>query len=254
MVVNNELVNKIQEWADKYETASFIIDDPIRFPRKYSGRDAEVSGFITSWLSFGSRKMIIRAAEKLDKEFDGSPYEWLMDRRYINYKGNLKKVYRFLSYYDLYKLCDRLRSLYMGFKTMEDMVLTPPERPLVVKLTYLFSGINGIPVCIMDGSACKRLCMFLRWMVRKDSPVDLGIWRNVNPKDLIIPLDVHVHKMALELGLTSRKKADMKAAIEVTEVMRQIFPEDPTRGDFALFGCGIEREREILTKKIKVIT
>lgn len=86
--------------------------------------------------------------------------------------------------------------------------------------------------------------MFLRWMVRKDSPVDLGIWQRVDPKDLIIPLDAHVHNVALELGLTSRKRADMKAAMEVTEAMGQIFPDDPARGDFALFGYGIEKIKD----------
>jgi uncharacterized protein (TIGR02757 family) len=244
MIINNELAIEIREWADKYETADFISSDPVQFPRRYSGRDAEVSGFITSWLSFGNRKAIIGAAERMDREFGGSPYGWLMDRQYVKYKGNMKKVYRFLSYYDLYNFCSRLKSLYMGFETMEDMVLTSPKRPPVTKLAYLFSGINGIPVCVEGGLACKRLSMFLRWMVRKDSPVDLGIWQRVDPKDLIIPLDVHVHNVALELGLTSRKRVDMKAAMEVTEAMRQIFPDDPARGDFALFGYGIEKIKD----------
>ena len=241
MVVNNELVNKIQEWADKYETVSFIIDDPIRFPKKYSGRDAEVSGFITSWLSFGNRKAIIGAAGRMDREFDGSPYGWLMDRQYVKYKGNVKKVYRFLSYHDLYTLCSRLESLYTKFETMEDMVLSRGKGLPIMKLACLFQGINGIPICSMDGSACKRLCMFLRWMVRKGSPVDLGIWRRIDPRDLIIPLDTHVHNAALELGLTKRKRADMKAAMEVTGAMMKVFPEDQARGDFALFGHGIEK-------------
>lgn len=100
MIINNELAIEIREWADKYETADFIASDPVQFPRRYSGRDAEVSGFITSWLSFGNRKAIIGAAERMDREFGGSPYGWLMDRQYVKYKGNMKKVYRFLSYYD----------------------------------------------------------------------------------------------------------------------------------------------------------
>lgn len=156
MIINNELAIEIREWADKYETADFISSDPVQFPRRYSGRDAEVSGFITSWLSFGNRKATIGAAERMDREFGGSPYGWLMDRQYVKYKGNMKKVYRFLSYYDLYNFCSRLKSLYMGFETMEDMVLTSPKRPPVTKLAYLFSGINGIPVCVEGGSACKN--------------------------------------------------------------------------------------------------
>lgn len=244
-MIDDKLIDMLKCMADKYETADFIASDPVQFPRRYSGRDAEVSGFITSWLSFGNRKAIIGAAERMDREFGGSPYGWLTDRQYVKYKGNPKKVYRFLSYHDLYNLCSRLNALYMGFETMEDVVLTSPKRPPVVKLAYLFSGINGIPVCVEGGSACKRLSMFLRWMVRKDSLVDLGIWQRVDPKDLIIPLDVHVHNAALELKLTRRSKADMRAAMEITEAMRQVFPEDPVRGDFALFGYDIEKTNNL---------
>lgn len=94
MIINNELAIEIREWADKYETAYFISSDPVQFPRRYSWRDAEVSGVITSWLSFGNRKAIIGAAERMDREFGGSPYGWLMDRQYV-------KVYNYLKYNDM---------------------------------------------------------------------------------------------------------------------------------------------------------
>ena len=93
MIINNELAIEIREWADKYETADFISSDPVQFPRLYSWRDAEVSGFITSWLSFGNRKAIIGAAERMDREFGGSPYGWLMDRQYVkvyNYQNIIR--------------------------------------------------------------------------------------------------------------------------------------------------------------------
>lgn len=93
MIINNELAIEIREWADKYETADFISSDPVQFPRRYSGRDAEVSGFITSWLSLGNRKAIIGAAERMDREFCGSPYGWLMDRQYVkvyNYQNIIR--------------------------------------------------------------------------------------------------------------------------------------------------------------------
>lgn len=86
---HDKLAIEIRKLADKYETADFIASDPIQFPRRYSGRDAEVSGFITSWLSFGNRRAIIGAAERMDREFDGSPYGWLMDRRYVKYRGGI---------------------------------------------------------------------------------------------------------------------------------------------------------------------
>ena len=94
MIINNELAIEIREWADKYETADFISSDPVQFQRRYSGRDEEVSGFVTSWLSFGNRKAIIGAAERMDREFGGSPYGWLMDRQYV-------KVYNYLKYNDM---------------------------------------------------------------------------------------------------------------------------------------------------------
>ena len=93
MIINNDLAIEIREWADKYETADFISSDPVQFQRRYSGRDEEVSGFVTSWLSFGNRKAIIGAAERMDREFGGSPYGWLMDRQYVkvyNYQNIIR--------------------------------------------------------------------------------------------------------------------------------------------------------------------
>lgn len=103
----------------------------------------------------------------------------------------------------------------------------------------MFDNITGFTK--NDKSACKRLNMLLRWMVRKNSPVDLGLW-DINPSKLIIPVDTHVRRMALELGLTKRKQADMKTAIEITNAMREIWPDDPAKGDFALFGYGINHK------------
>lgn len=109
-------------------------------------------------------------------------------------------------------------------------------------ISYLiacFHGIKGFPKS--NFSACKRLNMLLRWMSRKNSPVDLGLW-DIKPSKLIIPLDTHVHRIALDLGLTKRKQADMKTALEITDAMREIWPEDPAKGDFALFGYGVNNK------------
>ena len=93
-----------------------------------------------------------------------------------------------------------------------------------------------------NAPACKRMHLMLRWLVRHNSPVDIGIWSFLDQSRLLIPLDTHVHRIALELGLTSRKSADMKTAVEITETMKEIFPYDPSRGDFALFGYGVEHK------------
>ena len=113
---------KLIEWANKYEVASFIANDPVQFPRKHIGKRAEISGFITSWLSFGNRKAIIKAADWLDKDFCDDPYCWLMTKQYNLYYNDHRKFYRFLSYDDLYRLGERLYRLYEDFERMEDMV------------------------------------------------------------------------------------------------------------------------------------
>lgn len=195
---------KFIEWADKYEVEGFIANDPVQFPRKHIGKRAEISGFITSWLSFGNRKAIIKAADWLDKDFCDDPYCWLMTKQYNFYYNDHRKFYRFLSYDDLYRLGDRLHRLYEDFERMEDMVVAWSDKTPVQALSAYFNGINGIPD-YDKGSACKRLCMFLRWMVRRNSPVDMGVWRKVSPDSLIVPLDTHVHRMALELGFDEQR-------------------------------------------------
>lgn len=236
-VIKQQLI----DWAARYESPAFIVDDPIQFPRKHIGKRAEISGFITSWLSFGNRKAIIKAADWLDKDFCDDPYCWVMTKQYNFYYNDHRSFYRFLTYDDLYRLGKRLQRLYDNFERMEDMVITQSDKTPVEALSNYFKDINGIPDC-SKGSACKRLCMFVRWMTRQNSPVDMGVWKRISPANLIIPLDTHVHRMALELGLTKRKQADMKTAVEITNALKAIFPNDPVKGDFALFGYGVEHK------------
>ena len=226
-----------------YESSEFVQNDPVQFPRKYSGVQAEISGFITSWISFGNRNAIIKTAEQLDQEFCGNPYQWAMRGEYSKYAGNHRKMYRFLSYHDLYLLGERLRRLYSDYDSMEDMIIAQGLESPVQAIADYFKGINGIPD-YSKGSACKRICMFLRWMVRRNSPVDMGLWVKLNPKSLIIPLDTHVHRIAVKWGFTRRKHADMKAAIEITQLFKRRYPNDPVKGDFLLFGYGIEHKNE----------
>lgn len=235
-----ELDAILRGWAGQYNNPDFIKSDPIQFPHKYDGRKAEVSGFITAWLSFGNRKAIVEKAGEIDASFMGDPYSWVMTRDYRNHFNNHGKIYRFLSHHDLYLLGKRLHELYMSYETMEEYVMSQLDKHPVQSLSEYFHGINGI-ADYGKGSACKRLCMFLRWMVRNDGLVDMGLWQHISPTELIIPLDTHVHKVALELGITDRKQADMKTAMMITDYFRGLFPEDPALGDFSLFGVGINR-------------
>ena len=245
--MDEQLTAKLKEWAGTYNVKSFIPDDPVQFPHRFTEkRDIEISAFITSWISYGRRELILRKADWLHSRMGGSPYEWVLSGRYRELvsdvpAGKRDTFYRFYTHSDLCALCDRLKEIYGRYDSLEDASAASPYPNPVLKLQDLFSGINGIPV--MGGtSACKRLAMFLRWMIRTDGIVDFGIWKTAfYPRQLIIPLDTHVHQISLELGLTQQRTATLKTALEITEALSHIFPDDPCLGDFALFGYDINK-------------
>lgn len=240
------LNENLKRWEEQYETAEFIQSDPVQLPHRYDSRvNIEISAFVTAWIAWGSRKQIIHKADFIDREiFKGAPFHYIMGTDYEykkqdwnQYKGDKTKFYRTFTYADFHDLCARLFDIYTSAESMEAALFKSDKKPLQA-LFDLFGSVNGIP----DGStqsACKRLCMFLRWMCRKGSPVDFGLWTVCDPRNLIIPLDTHVHKQAIRLGLTTRRTRDLRTAIEITDRFAEIFPDDPTKGDFALFGYGV---------------
>lgn len=238
--MKEKLKNNLILWASLYETKEFVKDDPIRFPHEVanrggSRRDIEISAILSSWLAYGSRTQFCSRLEALHGMMGYKPYEYLNSYSWRKFKDCHDTLYRFFSYHDFYLLMDRIVDLYDW-----DLFEFDDDDDPLHYLIFCFRELNGFP---KDGtSACKRLNMLLRWMVRKNSPVDLGLW-NIDPAKLIIPLDTHVHRMALDLGLTKRKQADMKTALEITDAMREIWPDDPSKGDFALFGYGIEHTK-----------
>ena len=228
--------------ADRYETEEFIQNDPIHFPhgvakRGGSRRDIEISAILSSWLAYGNRKQFCSALQALHELMGYKPFEYLYSQSWRIFKDCDSTMYRFNTYHDLYALMERLEILYSRDAfSFEDK---PSKYHPISYLIACFHDIKGFPKS--NFSACKRLNMLLRWMARKDSPVDLGLW-NIKPSNLIIPVDTHVHRMALELGLTKRRQADMKTALEITDAMREIWPKDPAKGDFALFGYGVNNK------------
>lgn len=241
---------KLREWADRYETADFIKSDPVQFPRlaaqdlnlshltEKEQRRIETVAVITSWLAYGNRKQIIKTAAML--------FEIVYNKHFIEYgcykqfENDNRTLYRFFRWSDLFELCERLSIIYAVYPTLESYVLRMSNNPLE-GMIHAFRGVKGFP--INKTSACKRLCMLLRWLVRRNSPVDIGCWTSFDASSLITPLDTHVHRMAVELGLTKRNTADMTTALEITKALREVFPDDPTKGDFALFGYGVEHQR-----------
>ena len=247
MNMEEKTINLLRELADKYETPEFIENDPIQIPHRYTDkRDIEISAFVTAWISWGNRTSIIRAADFIDREiFKCKPYEFIMNiRNFEDFQNDSRKIYRTFAYSDFYNLCEMLHMLYSIDDNMENYTQYTSEFPHpMFALSDYFHGIKGIPY-YENKSSCKRLNMFLRWMCRKNSPVDFGIW-DYDPKDLIIPLDVHVMRSIKALGLAQRMSPSFNTANEVTAAMIDVFPNDPCRADFALFGYGKDILRKI---------
>lgn len=228
-----------------YEQKEFITSDPIQFPHRYTRKeDIEISAFIAAWMAYGSRKVFLGKLEKLHSEMNefGGPYDFIKYQGFRTIDPSIADdcLYRFYKWGDYYELCEKLSELYSkgGLES-----LFSPQKSLsenVLELCNFFEGVNGIPVP-GSTSANKRLYMFLRWMVRRNSPVDFGIWKKLKPSDLIIPLDTHVYQESRKMGLTHRNAADLKTAVEITSHLAEIWPDDPVKGDFALYGLGIDR-------------
>ncbi|MBP5732119.1 MAG: TIGR02757 family protein [Bacteroidaceae bacterium] len=230
--------------AHRYNTPEFILTDPVQFPHRYTDkRDIEISAFVTSWISWGNRKQIIKTAEHIDTQiFKSQPFKFLMSCGWRHYRDDTRCLYRTVRYSDFFQLMERMHAIYTQHPDLEAAVnlhISNSKLQIHHALSILFCGINGIADAT-KGSPCKRLWFFLRWMVRRDGIVDFGIWRTINPTDLIIPLDTHVFNMARTMGLTTRCSADIRTAREITDRLREVFPDDPVLGDFALFGYGID--------------
>lgn len=235
-----EFKSDLKRWAEQYNTPAFIENDPVQFPRKYINNqaDAEVSGLLTALISFGIRKQIIKKAQELDDMFQGSPVEWIIAERYWrNIPNNDNSFYRTVSNAQMIKWCIAINHMISIHGSIEDCISFSCKVDCNTPHFELKSllGFN-------ENSAAKKVAMFLRWMVRNDGIVDLGLWRRMSSKDLIIPLDTHVHRMALELDITKRKTTDIKTAQEITDYFKTIWPNDPCLGDFALFGYGVNNK------------
>lgn len=245
--------------ADKYETASFCTEDPSQFLRWYtsqglSAADAtpatEAASFIAALLAFGSRTQFIPKIRQILQTADktsGNIKNWLTSRAYKKtFPTGSKKFYRFYSYDDMQIFFDELAdllnksgSLGQYFKSQWEKTDGSPQSQLADLISQAFPKSSIVPKG--RTSANKRLHMFLRWMVRTNSPVDLGLWTWYSPALLIIPLDTHVMQEAQKLDLLpSKATASRKTAILLTKKMEEIFPGDPTRADYALFGLGVD--------------
>ncbi len=261
--INEELKIKLRNLADKYEVPSFTEEDPSQFLRWYqpeaglgSVADVEAASFIAAMLAFGSRKQFIPKIRQILETSDrslGSVSEWLRAGAYKkNFPHGEAKFYRFYSYDDMQvffgelaevlniagSLGEYVRSAVVDAK---NTVVEPVETTADISTLISAAFPNSAIVPKGRSSANKRIHMFLRWMVRRDSPVDLGLWEWADPASLIIPLDVHVMQEAEKLGLIPEGAAASRKTAEcLTAALADVFPGDPCRGDFALFGLGVD--------------
>ena len=241
--MTEDIKQELIDAADRCECPAFIDGDPVSFPHRYSDpRDIEVSAFISAWMAYGSRKVFLCVLERLHGMMDaaGGPYRYVVSGVWRNMEQDPDScLYRFYKWADFRMLCGRLNGIYTRVESLECLFNSgEPLEKGVYRLCSAFEGVNGIPVP-GSTSANKRLYMFLRWMVRKGSPVDFGIWTRISPAQLLIPVDTHVFATAKALGLTSRSGADLRTSIGITGEMARIWPDDPARGDFALYGSQV---------------
>ena len=251
-ISDNDLKNLLEEKYLKYNTIHFIDSDPVQIPHRFKEKnDIEISAFLTSIISWGNRKMIINNADKMMKIMGGSPYDFVINASEKNIKS-VSFVHRTFNSDDFKFFILSLKNIYQNHGGLENVFTTNQGDEwifeTITKFKKIFFSIDHMKRTkkhISDPakrSACKRINMFLRWMVRKDTiGVDFGIWNKISTSILSCPLDTHTLRIALDLNLVSRTQNDIKTLIQLDSKLRLFDPIDPVKYDYALFGLGVDK-------------
>lgn len=226
--MTRETIDKLKDWAAVYNDPVWFEEDPIALPREFvrkgaSLQDVEIAAVFSSHLAWGRRSMIVRDCGRLFDEMEWRPRDYVFSGVY---RDDDTSLHRTVKWSEIAGICRRLHDWYLKNDTLESL------------------GQDGMRTVIFGSkadpnSANKKINMMRRWMVRRDGKVDFGLWTSTDPASLVVPLDVHVHAQALVIGLTDRKQKDRKTAMQITDRFREIWPDDPLLGDFALFGYGV---------------
>ena len=232
--MDRRIKEQLIEWAEEYNQPKYFQEDPIIFPNEFAQRlhegkarlaDVEIAALLSSHLAWGRRAMIVRDCHRMFDEMDWRPYDYVMNG---DYRDEAVSLHRTIKWSEFAGICERMRGIYEEKESLEGLTDT--------EIRCRIFGQKE------DRKAPnKKISMMRRWMVRDDGKVDLGLWKNSDKTKLILPLDVHVYTQASELGLTTRKQKDIVTAQEITDAFREIWPDDPCKGDFALFGYGVTR-------------
>ena len=238
--------------ANQYECPSFIENDPIQIPHRYAKKeDKEIAAFFMASLAWGNRLSILKSGDRLMELFGNAPYDFIMDYESIK---PLPFVHRTFNGVDLNFFCRSLKNLYQSKEGLEGAFSNLGEKETGLKMR-----ISNFRTAFLEtkheqrsekhisnplnNSACKRLVMFLRWMVRSNEKgVDFGLWNHIPKSELYVPLDVHTGNVARNLGILKRQQNDWKTNDELIRKLRQLDAEDPAKYDFALFGVGVNKE------------
>ena len=237
------LADKLRAWAERYNNPRYFEEDPIAFPRRFHQmmtsiqptlgfeggewrpclQDVEIAAVFAAHFAWGRRVTIVRDCSRLFDEMLWRPYDYVMTG---DWRCDNSSIHRTVKWSEVAAICRRLKTFYAENDSMESL-----------SVEHIRTRIYGQKP---DPKAPnKKIWMMRRWMVRDDGRVDLGLWKNSDKRDLMIPLDVHVYRQAYELGLTKRRSKDILTERDITESFREIFPDDPAKGDFALFGYGV---------------
>lgn len=253
--MHDRLRNFLDARVEKYNRPEFITDDPISIPHQFTRlQDIEIAGFFAAIFAWGKRQTIINKGNTLMELMDHAPHDFCLHHSEDELRRLAGFAHRTFNESDLLYSIEFLKHHYQRSNSLEDAFFTPAilqqEHPVEHALNHFYDYFFSLPY-VMDrtrkhiaapkkNSACKRLNMFLRWMVRRDGQgVDFGIWKKISPAHLVCPLDVHVERVARNLHLLEEKKSGWNAALELTENLKKLDAADPVKYDFALFGLGI---------------
>jgi uncharacterized protein (TIGR02757 family) len=235
--------------VDEYDQPSFIKNDPVCIPHLFKKKqDIEIAGFFAAIFAWGSRTIIINKSTELMNRMDNAPYNFIANHTDQDLQKLIGFKHRTFNDTDLLYFIEFLKHHYITNKTLETAFTKWGDsvEAMLTGFQHYFFSLEHVPPRTKKhiasperNSTCKRLNMFLRWMVRQNSAVDFGIWKKISPAQLVCPVDLHVARVAKRFGLLHRKQTDWNAALELTEYLRNLDPADPVKYDFALFGLGV---------------
>lgn len=246
----NSLIKLLDAKVELYNQPSFIKDDPISIPHLFTKKqDIEIAGFFAAIFAWGNRATIINKSKELMLLMDNAPHTFCLHHNPKDLKKLMGFKHRTFNATDLFYFIEFLKTHYTKHKSLETAFTQHGinMKEMLTGFHHYFFSLEDVPTRTKKHiatperkSSCKRLNMFLRWMVRNDKKgVDFGIWKNISPAQLICPLDLHVVRVAKRFNLLHRKQTDWLAAVELTEYLRTLDNKDPVKYDFALFGMGV---------------